>query len=134
LTSLGAPSHKEASTVKIKCLRFECEVCSKVSSIQVFYNKSGEIKYARARHYIGIPNGKPQFGYHQQSLEYTQRKLSEMPKAEIGQVGQDLNVDQVKPESSSKLRSVAGPMGFATPKEHLSHLSLFFQNINFLNL
>ena len=98
--------------MKIKCLRFPCELDSKLASIQVFYNKSGEAKYARARHYIGIPNGKPQFGYHQQSLEYTQRKLSEMPKAEIGQVGQEINVDQVKPEFSSKLRSMAGPMGF----------------------
>jgi hypothetical protein len=100
--------------MKIKCLRFECEVCSKVSSIQVFYNKNGAVRYARARHYSGSLNGKPQFGYHQQTVEYIERKLSEMPnaKAEIGQVGQEINVDQVKPEFSSKLRSMAGPMGF----------------------
>jgi hypothetical protein len=36
-----------------KCLRYECEVCFKLSSIQVFYNKSGEAKYARARVYSG---------------------------------------------------------------------------------
>ena len=83
-----------------------------IFSIQVFCNKSGEVKYARARHCSGILNGKPQFGYHQQSLDYIQRKLGEMPNAEIGQVGQEFNVDQVKPELSSKLRSVAGPMGF----------------------
>jgi hypothetical protein len=87
--------------VKIKCVRFECEVCNKLASIQVFYNKSGAIKYARARHYSGILNGKPQFEYHQQSLEYVQRKLGEIPidKAEIGHSGLHINDDLKKPES-----------------------------------
>ena len=100
--------------MKIKCVRFECEVCNKLASIQVFYNKSGAIKYSRARHYSGILNGKPQFEYHQQSLEFVQQKLSELPKgkAEIGQIGQEINNDLEKPESSIKLRTVAGPMGF----------------------
>jgi hypothetical protein len=100
--------------VKIRCLRFECEVCSKLASIQVFHNKSGTIKYARARHYTGQLNGKPQFEYHQQSLEYVKRKLSELPagKAEIGHIGQQLNDDLQKTESSSNLRSMAGGEGF----------------------
>src|SRR5450759_640200 len=100
--------------MKIKCLRFECESCSKLASIEVFYNKSGTIKYARARHYSGILNGKPQFGYHQQSLEYIQRKLSDMPmdKTDIGQIGQEVNVDLKKPELCSKLNTVAGGEGF----------------------
>jgi hypothetical protein len=99
--------------MKIKCLRFECEICTKLASIQLFYNKSGEVKYARARHYSGQLNGKPQFEYHQQSLDYIQRKLSEMPtgNAEIGHIGQDINDDLLKQELSSNLRSMAGGDG-----------------------
>ena len=100
--------------MKIKCQRFPCEVCSKLASIQVFYNKSGAIKYARARHYTGQLNGKPQFEYHQQSLQYIERKLCEMPivKTEIGHIGQKVNDDLEKPELSSKLRIMAGGEGF----------------------
>ena len=87
--------------MKIKCLRFECEVCSKLASIQVFYNKSGAIKYARARHYSGILNGKPQFEYHQQSLQYIERKLDELhlDKIEIGPIGQQVNDDLNQPKT-----------------------------------
>jgi hypothetical protein len=113
----GLQKTKGSFRMKIKCLRFECEICSKLASIQVFYNKSGTIKYARARHYTGILNGKPQFGYHQQALEYIQRKLSEMPMdktdiGHIGQNGQSVNVDLKKPELKSKLSTVAGGEGF----------------------
>ena len=96
--------------MKIKCVRFQCELCSKLSSIQVFYNKAGEIKYARARHYIGQVNGKPQFVYHQQSIDYIQRKLNEMPNEEnnslssIGHIEQASNVDPKKTAASSNLR------------------------------
>jgi hypothetical protein len=91
--------------MKIKCLRFECEVCSKLASIQVFYNKSGAIKYARAKHYFGKANGKPQFEYHQQSLQYIGKELSKLPKdkAEIGQAGQNTNIDPQKQNISSFL-------------------------------
>jgi len=65
--------------MKIKCEKFECEVCNKLASIQVFYNRSGIIKYGRARHYTGQVNGKPQIEYHQQSLQYIERKLGELP-------------------------------------------------------
>ena len=103
-------------TVKIKCVKFDCEVCTKLASIQVFYNKKGDIRYARARHYTGTINGKPQFQYHQQSLEYIKSKLSEMPQnifniAEIGHMGQQINNDLEKPQLTSKL-AMAGPMGF----------------------
>ena len=100
--------------MKIKCLRFHCEVCTRLTFIQVFYNKSGTVKYARARHYKGQLSGKPQFEYHQQSLEYVQKKFGEMfmGKTEMGQVGQRINDDPLKAESSTKLRTVAGPMGF----------------------
>ena len=88
--------------MKIKCLRFEFEVCSKLASIQVFYNKSGTAKYARVRHYTGQLKGKPQFEYHQQSLEYIQRKLGEMSsgKVEIGHSGQQINDDLQKAQST----------------------------------
>ena len=36
--------------MKIKCAKAECELCGKVSTMQVFYNKSGAVKYAIARH------------------------------------------------------------------------------------
>ena len=82
--------------MKVKCLRFECEECTKLASIQVFHNKSGTIKYARARHYAGQSNGKPQFEYHPQSLDYV--------KSKIGQHGQAINVDLEKSISSSELK------------------------------
>ncbi len=96
--------------MQIKCERFECEVCSKLASIQVFYNKSGAINYARARHYTGTSNGKPQFEYHQQSLAYIQRKLNEMQKkdnpiiiGQSGHIGQEINDDLEKAHSSTIL-------------------------------
>jgi len=81
------------------------------------YNKAGTVKYARARHYTSQQNGQLQFEYLQQSLEYLQRKLCETPKSEIGYVGQELNVDLQKEESSPKL-IVAGPVGL-DPKRGL---------------
>ena len=83
--------------MKIKCLRFEC-VCGKLASIQVFYNNSGTIKYARGRHYTGQVNGKPKFEYHQLSLEYIQRKLGRIPnaKTEIGQIDHKSDIDPKK--------------------------------------
>jgi hypothetical protein len=100
--------------LKIRCLRFECEVCNKIASIQVFYNKSGAVKYARSRHYLSMINGKPQFQYHQQSLEYIERKLNEMPKEEnssfinSGHIEQVLNVDPNKIRNSSNLENTCG--------------------------
>ena len=100
--------------MKIKCLRFECEICNTVSSIQVFYNKSGNVKYARARHYAGQVNGKPQFQYHQQSLAFIQRKLNEMPKEKntsltsSGHIGQVSDVDLEKIGNSSNLENTGG--------------------------
>jgi hypothetical protein len=44
------------------------------------------VKYARARHYLGRKNNKPQFEYHQQYLGYIQSKLRELPN-DIGQMG-----------------------------------------------
>jgi hypothetical protein len=68
--------------MQIKCKQSNCEVCGKLASIQVFYNKSGEMKYGRARHYVGRVNNKPKFVYHQQSLGY----LIQIVGPVIGQV------------------------------------------------
>jgi hypothetical protein len=82
--------------MKIKNVRLLCQVCNKLASTQVFYNKSGEIKYARSRHYLGVSNGKPQFGYHQQSLDYL--------KANLGHDQLTLNDDLNKGEASFVLK------------------------------
>jgi hypothetical protein len=87
--------------MKIKCVKSDCEVCGKSASIQVFYNRRGEIKYGRARHYIGQKQGKPQFEYHQQSLQYI-----------MGHIGLTVDVDQEKTELSSKSDCMAGGKGF----------------------
>ena len=90
--------------MKIKCVQAKCEICGKLASIQVFYNKRGTAKYARARHYVGRENGKPKFEYHQQSLEYIQVEISKIPKVnptntlEIGHVGQRMDIDLEKLE------------------------------------
>ncbi len=100
--------------MKIKCQRFPCEVCNQIASIQVFYNKNGEAKYARARHYLGQKDGKPQFEYHQQSLTYIQSKLGNLPtvNTEIGHIGHSANVDLEKAQNSSKVKVMAGGKGF----------------------
>jgi hypothetical protein len=89
--------------MQIRCKQFECEVCHKVTSIQIFYNSNG-IKYGRARHYLGLEKGKPQFEYHKQSLEYIAKNLGHDSIA--------LNVDLEKAELSSKRVCMAGGKGF----------------------
>jgi hypothetical protein len=116
--------------MKIKCVRFPCEQCGVTASIPVFYNRSGAIKYGRARHYTGQLNCKPQFSYHQQSLQYIESQLSQMAmgKAEIGHIGQNgqsVDVDLEKPELRSKLSNVAGGEGFEP-----STLRTFFRKRN----
>jgi hypothetical protein len=100
--------------MKIKCARFPCEVCSKLASVQVFYSKSGDIKYARARHYIGTLNGKPQFQYHIQNIDVlkdllkTQSISLTTEKAIDGQVGQAKHIDLLKPENSLNQQNSGG--------------------------
>ena len=99
--------------MKYKCVKLECEVCGNLATIQLFYNKSGAIKYARARHYKGTTKGKPQFEYHQQTLQYVKRKLElSNEKATIGHNGHQINNDQEKIEITPKIGFMAGPMGF----------------------
>ena len=92
--------------MKIKCVRFPCEVCSKLASIQVFYNKNGDIKYSRARHYTGSLNGKPQFEYHQQNIESLKTLLKTQSisltteKAMDGQMGHTKDDDLVNHKNS----------------------------------
>ncbi len=68
---------------KILSKRFNCEVCGKVDLIQVFFRADGTVRYGRARHYLRRINGKPQFEYHLQSLEYLHRKLCERTAEEL---------------------------------------------------
>ncbi len=70
--------------MRIKGYRFPCEVCGEgkiVSSVQVFFRANGEVGYARARH-LGANR---KFYYHQQSLDYVNRKLQELSNIERGQ-------------------------------------------------
>ncbi len=84
--------------MKVKCVKLECEVCNRLASTQIFYNKGGVVKYARARHYLSRVNSKPQFEYHQQSLEYIPRKLGELSidNTEIGHSVQCTDVDHLE--------------------------------------
>jgi hypothetical protein len=54
---------------KVRCYKgFKCQVCNCLGLIQIFYNRRGEVTYARVRHYTSLdPNSKkPQFEYHRQ--------------------------------------------------------------------
>jgi hypothetical protein len=77
----------------------------------------GTPKYARYGHYNGKKEGKPQFAYHQQSQEYVQRKLNDLPKGDKpntkGHDGHSGHNDLVKGEtlensSSSKKQDMDG--------------------------
>ena len=70
---------------KIISKRFECEICGKTDLIQLFYRADETLRYGRARHYVKRINGKPQFEYHIQSIEYLAKKLKEK------QTGEELN-------------------------------------------
>jgi hypothetical protein len=60
----------------IKCHKLKCEVCGIEGTAQVFYNKAGQLKYGRVRHYLNLNEAKkPMFEYHTQSKEYLMEKL-----------------------------------------------------------
>jgi hypothetical protein len=97
--------------MKIKGYRFPCETCGEgkvVSSIQVFFRKNGDVSYARARHY----SADKKFYYHQQSLEYTNRKLRELSIIDPCQVSYTKSIAQSRVDSSTELGSVVGLPGF----------------------
>jgi hypothetical protein len=93
--------------VKIKGYRFECEVCQVKTSIQVFFRADGQVGYARARH-MGADK---RFYYHQQNLEYVNRKLGEIVDIGHGQIMGKF-IEQSRLDSGIKLSSVVGPPGF----------------------
>ena len=92
---------KEEIGIKYKCIKAECQVCGKVSSIQLIFRSNGELAYARARHYVGMKDCKPQFEYHPHTLESMKTLLktqnishnitAKTDNGQIGQVNYDLN-------------------------------------------
>jgi len=100
--------------MKYKCVKSKCQVCGKVSLIQLFFRSNGQLSYGRARHYLGQREGKPQFEYHPQSMETlkdllkTQTISLTTEKAKDGQVGQAENSDLIKPENSLNQQKACG--------------------------
>ena len=60
---------------KFICYKFECEKCKVLATIQAYYNKSNQLRYGRARHYLKMVDGKPTFSYCVQSKEYLEEKI-----------------------------------------------------------
>jgi hypothetical protein len=95
--------------MKYKCVNSQCQVCGKVSLIQLFFGSTGELSYGRARHYIGKKYGKPQFTYHVQSMETLKDLLKSQDisldtekavSGHIGQVGSKKVPDLENPKDS----------------------------------
>ena|SRR5208282_4177265 len=92
--------------MKIKCVKLECQVCGKVSPIQLFFRTNGELSYGGARHYIGKKEGKPQFEYHPQSIESLKTLLKTQAislttdKVKSGQIGHEKECDLINPKNS----------------------------------
>jgi hypothetical protein len=85
--------------MKIKCVKMECEVCGREGTAQLFFNKAGELKYGRVRHYLKLnENKKPEFEYHKQSKEYLNSKLK------YDSANNDLNIDQSQNNIDRKLK------------------------------
>jgi hypothetical protein len=61
-------------------------------------------------HYTGQLNGKPQFEYHQQSLEYIQGKPGDMPKAELVVLVERLMITYIR-HSQPLIKNWADPDG-----------------------
>jgi hypothetical protein len=56
---------------KYRCQsNFECEICHVKGTLQILSKT-----YARVRHYTKLLNGKPQFQYHRNSIQYVERML-----------------------------------------------------------
>ena len=97
-------------------------------SVQVFFRKNGEVSYGRARHF----GSDKRFYYHQQSLEYINNKLGELVAIDPCQASKNRATEQIKPNSNSISKSVAGGEGF---EPHLQWTSvsrnLFFRFISY---
>jgi hypothetical protein len=100
--------------MQFKCIQGKCQVCGKVSTIQLFIRTNHELAYARARHDSGTLNGKPQFQYHPQNVDVLKTLLKTQSisltteKAQNGQVGQANNIDLLKPQKSLNQQNSRG--------------------------
>jgi hypothetical protein len=100
----------------INCYKLKCDVCGVEGTCQVFFNKAGQLKYGRVRHYQKLDeNKKPLFEYHQQSKKYIAEKLKfVLPK--ITHIDQkQINLDQDADQTLSIFTSnqeVEPPAGF----------------------
>jgi hypothetical protein len=60
----------------IECFKLKCEVCGKEGTAQVWFGKTGELKFGRIRHYLRLNEvEKPMFEYRPQSWEYLMENL-----------------------------------------------------------
>ena len=86
----------------IKCYKLNCEVCGKEGTAQVFYNKAGQLKYGRVRHYLKLNEAKkPQFEYHAQTKEYLMEKL----KYALPKIDQSIDLNQNNADQNLKVNS-----------------------------
>ena len=94
----------------IKCYKLNCEVCGKEGTAQVFYNKAGQLKYGRVRHYLRLNESKkPQFEYHKiEDLEALKTELSQqgISLSKIGQAGQAQNLNTLDLQLRSSRRNL----------------------------
>ena len=87
----------------IKCHKLKCEVCGIEGTAQVFYNKAGQIKYGRVRHYLKLNEAKkPMFEYHAQSKEYLMEKL----KYVLPKIDHDGDLSQNSGDQNLKVNSL----------------------------
>ena len=92
--------------MKIKCTKIQCPVCNKSGSCQLFYNKLGQVRYARVRHYSHIDKDtkRPQFTYCKlEDLDTLKTLLSKQGiqlnnKASIGQLGSSGHQNNIDPK------------------------------------
>ena len=98
--------------MKIKCFKAECPVCRASGSIQLFFNSSLELRYARTRHFSHTDKDskKPQFTYCKiEDLEALKTLLSNANWS----IGQVENRSNNLHNSSSNSKLMAGGEGFA---------------------
>jgi hypothetical protein len=76
---------------RIKCVKAECPICKVKGSIQLFFNKRNELRYARTRHYSYINK-------ESKKLQFTYCKIEDLEalKTLICQQGISLNVDKAE--------------------------------------
>jgi hypothetical protein len=136
LDQSGQTKNLGCEKMKIKCFRFECEVCKEVSSIQVFSRKDETVGYARARH-----KNSQGFFYHPIPKEYVIEKLSTLCKLDQGQLpiksidpnnpdlspelymARDVGLEPTRP-FDHRLSRPAPYQAWGIPHAHVSHIKL----------